>query len=293
MRVLERWIPGLWSITRLSPSAIPRELAAGLSVAAVAIPIGLAYSQLVGIPPEYGLYASIFPTLAYAMFGPSSRYLIVGPDTATCLLLGATITTLGVTALDARAPVAAGLTLLVGLACFAASLLRLGFIANLISRPVLVGYLAGVSLTLFVSQLPSVTQVALESPGLLRPFAELVGRQAEIHWPSVILALGLFVLLRMLKHFAPRVPGPAIAVILALALSSALDFAGRGFATIGTLPAGLPAPQLPVFLGSSSQLVMSLAGLVVVSFASGILTARAFGQKLGASNDPNRELVGF
>jgi high affinity sulfate transporter 1 len=291
--MVTRWIPGLASIAGLPRSAIPREIGAGVSVAAVAVPIGLAYSRLVGVPPEIGLYASIFPTLAYALFGPSSRFLIVGPDTATALLLGTTITGLGVVALDARAPVAAGLTLLVGLACLAASLLRLGFIANLVSRPVLVGYLAGVSLTLFVTQLSSISHVGLQSPGLLRPFIELVRRHAEIHWPSLALALGLFLLLRTIKRFTPRIPGPAVAVVLALILSAAMDFGGRGFATIGKLPAGLPSPHLPALVGGTDQIILSVAGLLVVSFASGILTARAFGQRIGASNDPNRELAGF
>ena len=86
--LIRRWLPGLWSIAHLPRDAIAREIGAGVSVAAVAIPIGLAYSKLVGVPPEFGLYASIFPTLAYALFGPSSRYLIVAPDTATCILLG-------------------------------------------------------------------------------------------------------------------------------------------------------------------------------------------------------------
>src|SRR5690349_19409177 len=146
--LLGRLIPGLATLKGLSLSDVPRELGAGVSVAAVAIPIGLAYSRLVGLPPQFGLYASIFPTLAYALFGPSSRFLVIGPDTSICLLLGSTVTALGVAGAAERAPVVAGLTLLVGLACLAGSLLRLGFVANLISRPVLVGYLAGVSLTL-------------------------------------------------------------------------------------------------------------------------------------------------
>ena len=121
--LLDRLIPGLSTLRGVGLADIPREIGAGISVAAVAIPIGLAYARLVGLPPEIGLYASIFPTLAYALFGPSSRYLIVGPDTAICLLLGSTVTALGVTALDARAPVVAGLTLLVGLSASRASVL--------------------------------------------------------------------------------------------------------------------------------------------------------------------------
>lgn len=291
--MVRRWIPGLATIVSLPPSAIPREIGAGLSVAAVAVPIGLAYSKLVGVPTEIGLYASIFPTLAYALFGASSRYLIVGPDTATALLLGTTITGLGVVALEARAPVAAELTLLVGLACLVASKLRLGFIANLISRPVLVGYLAGISLTLVVKQLPSVTHVVLKAPGLLRPFIELFKRHAEIHWPSVVLALGLFVLLRTMKRVTPHIPGPAVAVAIALILSATMDFKALGFAMIGTLPAGLPSLRLPAFAGETSRLILSVAGLVVISFAAGILAVQAFGQRIGAKSEPNRELAGF
>jgi len=291
--MVTRWIPGLATIASLRPSAIPREIGAGLSVAAVAVPIGLAYSKLVGVPTEIGLYASIFPTLAYALFGASSRYLIVGPDTATALLLGTTITGLGVVALEARAPVAAELTLLVGIACLVASKLRLGFIANLISKPVLVGYLAGISLTLVVSQLSSVTHVAVKAPGLLRPFIELTRRHAEIHWPSVALAVGLFLLLRGMKRVTPRIPGPAVAVAIALILSAAMDFKALGFATIGTLPAGLPSLHLPAFAGETSRLILSVAGLVVISFAAGILAVQAFGQRIGAKSEPNRELAGF
>ena len=288
-----RWLPGLESIAALPRSAIPREIGAGISVAAVAIPIGLAYAKLTGVPPEIGLYASIIPTAAYALFGPSSRYLIVGPDTATCLLLGTAVTHLGVVALDARAPVVAGLTLLVGIACLAAAFLRLGFIANLISRPVLVGYLAGVALTLAVSQLPSVTHVEIQSPGIARPLIELTRRAAEIHWPTLLLAAGLFGLLRLFKRYVPRVPGPAVAVVLAILLSLMLNLGSAGFATIGAIPSGLPALRLPSFAGEPTKLALSVAGLLVVSFSSGILTARAFGQRIGATSSPNRELAGF
>jgi high affinity sulfate transporter 1 len=291
--MITRWIPGLATISRLPPSAIPREIGVGISVAAVAVPVGLAYSKLVGVRPEIGLYASILPTLAYALFGPSSRYLIVGPDAATAVLLGTTITSLGVAAMELRAPVAAGLSLLVGLALIGASFLRLGFIANLISRPVLVGYLAGISLTLIVSQLPSVTQVSLKEPGLLRPFIELVRRHAEIHWSSVVLAFGLFAMLRAMKRWTPNIPAPAVAVLIALILSATMDFGGRGFTLIGTLQAGFPSLRLPSLAGDTSKLIISVVGLVVIIFAGGIVSANAFGQRIKADSYPNRELAGF
>src|SRR5262245_28585661 len=107
MATIGRWLPGLDQLSALRPSEIPREIGAGISVAAIAVPIGLAYAKLTGLPPEVGLYASILPTLAYALVGPSSRFLIVGPDTAICLLLATTITQLGITAPDDRASMAA------------------------------------------------------------------------------------------------------------------------------------------------------------------------------------------
>ena len=189
--LVDRLIPGLSTLRGVGLADIPREVGAGVSVAAVAIPIGLAYARLAGLPPEIGLYASIFPTLAYALFGPSSRYLIIGPDTAICLLLGSTVTALGVTGLDERASAVAGLTLLVGLSCLAASVLKLGFIANLISRPVLVGYLAGVSLTLLVKQLSSVTQVPLDQGVIEPPTSWIV--------PLVVAALGFLYGVRRLR----------------------------------------------------------------------------------------------
>ncbi|MGZ8281526.1 MAG: SulP family inorganic anion transporter [Allosphingosinicella sp.] len=286
-------VPGLRSIATLTRAALPHEIAAGLSVAAVAVPVGLAMAKLIGVPPEVGLYASIIPTLIYALVGPSSRYLIVGPDTATCLLLGATITSLGVVVPAERAELAAGLTLLVGLGCMVAALLRLGFIANLISRPVLVGYLAGVAVTLFIHQLPSLTRVDLSSPGIARPFIELFRRGAEIHWPTPVLGVGLFVLLRVIKRLTPRVPGPLVMVVVALLLSWLLDLATRGFVTIGAVPTGLPLPRLPTLVGDPAELTLDVLGLLIVGFSSGILTARAFGQRVGATSRPNQELGGF
>ena len=283
----------LRGIANLDRADIPGEIAAGLSVAAVAIPIALAYSKIVGVPSNIGLYATIAGGLAYALVGPSSRYLIVGPDTATCLVLAAAITTLGYQAPGDRAAIAAGVTLLAGFAFLCASLLRLGFVASLISKPVLVGYLSGISLTLAISQLPSITHVPLSSPGLLRPLIELVRRGSEIHWPSVFGGALTFAALRIMKRATPRLPGPAVAVVAAIALSWILDLRSRDFSTIGAIPEGLPWPELPLITGDATQLALATLGLLIVSFSSGILTARAFGEHLGISNNANRELAGF
>jgi high affinity sulfate transporter 1 len=290
---LERWLPGVSGIAALKPAQIPREIGAGVSVAAVAVPIGLAYAALVGLPPVYGLYASVAPTLAYALFGPSGRYLIVGPDTVTCLILGATLANLAPHGVEARAELAAGLTLLLGVACGVAAALRLGMISNIISRPVLVGYLTGAAVLLFVGQLPALSGVPLREHRLFRELFELIRRADEIRWPTLALGLAIFAGLRFGKRYMRVVPWPAVAIVAAIALSWALDLPGRGMQVIGAIPSGLPPPQLPALSGDPQVLATGVFGLLAVSFSSGVLTARSFGVRVGASDDPNRELEGF
>lgn len=291
--LLLRFIPGLRSINELRAPDLLGEITAGLSVAAVAVPIALAYAEIVGVPSEIGLYATIVGGLAYALFGPSSRYLVLGPDTATCLVLAAAVGAVGATHPEQRAAVASGLTVAAGLAYICASLLRLGFVASLISKPVLKGYLAGVSVTLAVSQLPSLSGVAIAPEGIIRPLIELARRQAEIHWPTAALGIGTLITLRLLKHFVPRFPGAAIVLVTAVVASVAIDLPAQGFAVIGNIPAGLPIPATPVIGGDPAQFILATLGIFIISFSSGIVTARAFGSQLGAQSDANRELAGF
>jgi len=153
--------------------------------------------------------------------------------------------------------------------------------------------MAGISLTLLVSQLPALTGVDLHSPGLLRPLIELVVRNAEIHWAGLAFGLFLLALLRLGKIFVPRVPGSAVVVVIAIAASALFDFRGEGFEVLGPIPGGLPHPKLPSFAANPISLVEAAAGLLIVSFSSGILTSRAFGRQVNARNKPNRELAGF
>ena len=286
------WIPGWSSLRELDAKAIPRELAAGLSIAAVAVPVSLALAALIGLPPVFGLYTSIFSTLAYALFGPS-RYLIVGPDTATCLLVASALTALGLHDQDQRIVAASALALIAGVGFGLASLARLGFIANLLSRPILVGYMGGVALTLLVSQISGFTGVGIATSGLIRPFVELSQRAGEIHGLTVALAVGFSLALLGLKFFAPRLPGPVIVVVGAILLSWGFDLPSRGVAVIGPVPSGLPVPSIPDVSGHLADLGLSAVGLLLVSFVSGVMTARSFGQKLGVKSDANLELRGF
>lgn len=288
---VRRIAPGLGYLGGLDGPTALRDAVAGVSVAAVAIPIGLAFATLIGAPPVNGLYASLAPLAAYALFGPS-RFLIVGPDPATCTLIAAALTQLAVIGPD-RPAAAALLALLVGLGCILAAWLRLGFIANLLSKPILTGYMAGVAISLLISQLSGMTGVDLHAQGVVRPFFELARRWAELSWPTVALSVGLFVGIRALRRFAPRAPGAIIAVVLAVLLSWALHLQHAGVAVLGAVPQGLPAPRVPGGLHHLPTLSMAVAGLLIVSFSSGIVTARSFAEKAGARVDANRELIGF
>jgi high affinity sulfate transporter 1 len=270
-----------------------RDVAAGLGIAAIAIPIGIAYPAIMGLPPATGLYATIFPLVAYALFG-SSRLLVIGPDTATCTVVASSVALLGSAATDQRIAIVTSFAILVGILCLLAARLRLGFIANFLSYPILVGYLCGVALSLLASQITALTGVPIAAHGFLRPFIELGRRIGEIHGATLILGGGLFILLRVLRRLWPRLPSPLLAVVLGIALAMIFDLARHGVSLVGKIPTGLPAMRLPDFHDlTSDNIVLGAIGILLVSFSSGIVTARSFAARNNYHVDANRELVGF
>lgn len=287
-----RVIPGLANFQGITRDSARRDITAGFSVAAVALPVGLAYSAMMGVPPVAGLWAAIAGMLAYAFFG-SSRTLIVGPDTATCTLIAATLTGMALTTPEARLQAATSIALTVGVGCLIARVLRLGVLANLLSRPVLIGYMAGVAVTLATSQLSGLTGVGLRNSGLIHPFMELSHRLSEIRLPTLFLGLASCIFLVSIKRWRPSWPGPILLVVATCLLSWLFNFPGMGIAVVGDVPAGLPAFNLPVSLEGVDGILLGAAGVLVVSFSSGIVTARSFAARTGDHVDPNRELVGF
>ncbi|MCD0498225.1 SulP family inorganic anion transporter [Achromobacter sp. MY14] len=287
-----RLFPGLNNFRGITRDSARRDVMAGLSVAAVALPVGLAYAAMMGVPPVAGLWAAIAGMLGYALFG-SSRTLVVGPDTATCTLIAATLTGMALTSPEDRLVAATGIALTVGVGCLIARVLRLGVLANLLSRPVLIGYMAGVAITLAVSQMSGLTGVGLRNTGLVHPFLELSRRVQEIQIPTLILGLASCALLLGVKHWRPTWPGPILLVVGGCLLSWLFDFPSLGIAVVGEVPAGLPGISLPVRLEGVDSMLLGAAGVLVVSFSSGIVTARSFAARTGEHVDPNRELVGF
>lgn len=271
------------------------DVSAGVAIAAVGLPSAIAYPAIAGLPPETGLYASITPLVAYAVFGPS-RQLIVGPDAATMTVLAAVLTTVFASpalAVD-RVTVAALLALIVGALCLIARLVRLGVLATFLSRPILTGFFAGISLSILVGQIKRVTGVEIESEGLVAPVLELLRQAASIHWPTLLFALACFALLQVARIYQSPIPGPVIVVFVSVLLSFLFDFEGRGMAVVGDIPEGLPSLLVPRIDGLPvDALLTGGAAIFLVSFGSGVIAARSFATRGGYRVDPNRELTGF
>ncbi|MBB3390599.1 high affinity sulfate transporter 1 [Rhizobium sp. BK275] len=289
-------LPMLRGLTGFNRGWFRSDIPAGLSIAAVGLPSAIAYPAIAGLPPETGIYASIVAPIAYAIFGPS-RLLIVGPDAASMSVLAAamgTIIAADPTGSGDRVAIAAALALGVGVCYIAAKLLRLGVLANFLSRPILVGFFAGVSLSILVGQIGRFTGVKIESDGLIQPLAELLAKSSLIHWPSLIFGFSMFALLWILRFFPFKIPGPILVVVISVVLSAIFDFRDQGIAVVGDIPRGLPSFSLPPLHEMPlDKVVTGSVAIFLVSFGSGIVAARSFASRTGDEVDANQELVGL
>jgi high affinity sulfate transporter 1 len=297
MRMRLAQLPLIAGLAGYRPASFVRDVSAGLAVAAIGLPSAIAYPAIAGLPPETGLYASIGAAVGYALLG-ASRRLCVGPDAATMTMVAAVLTSM-VAALPAaaefdRVAAAATLALLVGALCLLARLLRLGVLATFLSRPILIGFFAGISISILVGQIGRVTGLSIEANGLLGPVLE-AGREVQsLHWPTLGVAATSLALLQVTATLRLPIPGAVLAVVLSILLSWTLDFRGVGIAVVGDLPAALPrlatpmVPDLPL-----GPLLLGAGAIFLVAFGSGVVTARSFGERSGESVNADAELVGF
>jgi MFS superfamily sulfate permease-like transporter len=204
-----------------------RDLVAGLSVAAVALPIGIAYAQLAGFPPVIGIYSAILPPVAYAIFG-SSRQLIVNPDAAACAIVAATLAPLAAGDPARYLDLSIALAFLTGLLCIAGGIAGLGVIADFLSRPILTGYLNGIALSIIAGRLGTLLGFKVAPAGFFRTIAEVGSRLSETHIITFVVGLLLFVLLPVLRHLYPRIPAPLIAAAIGIGVVYALGLNRQG-----------------------------------------------------------------
>jgi high affinity sulfate transporter 1 len=290
----QRWLPGLATLRTYPLRWLPSDLMAGLVLTAMLVPVGIAYAQASGLPGIHGLYATIVPLLVYALFGPS-RILVLGPDSSLAALILAVVLPLS-GGDPLRAVTLAGMMAVVaGVVCIAAGLLRLGFVTELLSKPIRYGYMNGIALTVLISQLPKLFGIGIESQGPGRDLWHLATAVAggQSHGPSLAIGAGCLALILGLKRF-PRVPGLLIAVVLATLAVSLFDLAEGGVKVLGDLPQGLPRFVLPWL--SDVDLVAVVAGgcaVALVAFADTSVLSRTYAARTRSAVDPNQEMVGL
>ncbi len=290
-RRLSRILPGLPELQTYRLADLQSDIRAGLSVAAVALPVGVAYAQLTGFRPEFGLYASILPLVAYALFG-TSRQLIVGPDAATCALVAAAVAPLAAGNEDLYVSLSVALAFLAGVFCIAARFLRLGALADFLSKPILVGFLNGIALSITLGQIGKIFGFPITKDGIVPRLVEFVSKLGLMHLPTLGIGATAFLILALSARFIPRVPAALVAMIVTGTAVKLLDLDGIGVKIIGTVPAGLPSLKLPSFpLEFFPRLCSEAAGLALIAFSSMMLTARSFAAKNRHEIDVDQEFA--
>ncbi|MFO0696151.1 MAG: sulfate permease [Polyangiales bacterium] len=291
---LYAYVPGLWVLRNYRKAWLWDDLVAGLVVSSVLVPAGMGYAVAAGLPPITGLYATIVPLLAYAVFGPS-RIMVLGPDSGLAALIAATVVAAS-GGDDARAiALASMLAILTGLLCAVAALARVGFLTDLLSKPVRVGYMNGIALTVFVAQLPKLFGFSVHASGVYEgsvAFAHAV-LEGRTHPIALAIGGGSLALILGLRALVPRFPAILAAVVLATAGVTMFDLSSD-VAVVGAVPRGLPLPSLPrVGADDLLPLFVSAIGIALVSFAETSVLSRTVAARNGYRVDSSRELFGI
>jgi high affinity sulfate transporter 1 len=289
--------PGLRLLSSYRRSWLSKDLVAGLVLTALLVPQGMAYAELAGLPPITGLYTSILCLVGYAVFGPS-RILVLGPDSSLGPMIAATIIPIvGANGDPQRAiAIASMLALLVGVMTVLAGIGKLGFVADLLSKPTQIGYMNGLALTILVSQLPKLFGFSVDADGLIPETAGFAEGLANGEAVAAALAVGLLglVLIAVLQRLVPKLPAVLVAVVVSILAANAFSLADRGVSLVGPLPQGFPPFTLPsVSMSEVALLVAGAIGIAVVSLTDTISTSSAFAARTGQEVDGDREMIGI
>ncbi len=288
---IEQATPGIQVARSYRRRWLRADLIAGVTIVAILVPQGIAYSQLAGAAPEAGLYTAFAAMIAYAFFA-SSPQLMVGPESGNAILVAATLAPL-VGGNPARyVALAAMLALLVGALLLIGGIARLAFIANFLSKPILIGYINGASLIIIASQLGKLFGIKLSSQNFFPALWELVSHLNQAQWLTFGIGIILIALIAALRRFVPKAPSALVAVILATVASAVFQLDTHGVSVLGRIPAGIPIPRLPaISFGDIGALLPGAFGLALVTFADTILTGRVFATKNGYELDSGHELI--
>jgi high affinity sulfate transporter 1 len=289
-----RWIPAVSTLQTYQRGWLGKDIVAGVVLTAILVPVGMGYAEAAGLPAIYGLYATIVPLIAYAVFGPS-RVLVLGPDSSLAAIIAATIIPLSGSDMDLRVALAGMLALLTGTLCILAGLARFGFVTDLLSKPIRLGYLNGIALTVIVSQLPKILGFPSSGDGLIEQALSLVnGVAAGMTNPvSFLIGLSCLAVVFIFKRKWPKVPGVLIAVLLSTIVVGYYNLSvTAGVSVVGPLPQGLPKFQYPaVTLADLGPLLAGAVAITLVSFADTSVLSRTFALRGGYEVDENQEII--
>jgi high affinity sulfate transporter 1 len=290
----ERWLPGVRAARTYQRAWLRADLLAGVVLAAILVPQGMAYAQLAGLPAVTGLYTTIACLAGYAVFGPS-RVLVLGPDSSISPLILAAITPLLAGGGTATAIALAGmLALLVGLVEIGLGLGKLGFVADLLSKEVQVGYMNGLAITIIVGQLPKLFGFSTNADSFLKEVRVFVENIDQTHATTLIVGVAVLALLLVLPRITTRLPAVLVGVVAVTVVSAVFGLADHGVSTVGSLPKGVPSPSLPWTKANDvGPLLIAAVGITLVSLTDTIATATSFAARRGDEVEPNQEMIGM
>ncbi len=291
----KRWLPGLQMLSTYEARWLPHDLMAGLVLTTMLVPVGIAYAVASGVPGIYGLYATIVPLLAYALFGPS-RILVLGPDSSLAAVILAVVLPLSGGDPMRAVAIASMMAVVSGLVCILIGVMRLGFVTELLSKPIRYGYMNGIALTVLISQLPKLFGFSIDGVGPLRDLKQIVESilGGEANWTAFAVGAGTLAAILLLKPFK-RIPGLLIAVVAATIVVGVLGLdQTAAVKVLGPLPQGLPSFTLPLIsLADLSQVVIGGCAVAMVAFADTSVLSRTYAAKIRTPVDPNQEMIGL
>lgn len=294
LRGLSKWIPLIETLRGYKSAWLIHDIIAGLVLTAILVPVGMAYASVSGLPAIYGLYATIIPLIAYAVFGPS-RILILGPDSALAGLIAAAILPLAAGNTDKAIALAGMLAILAGSFCILAGLVKFGFITDLLSKPVRIGYLNGIALTVLIGQLPKILGFSVNGNNFLQETNNLMQGIAggQINWMSCLIGFSCLIIILGCRNWFSRIPAVFIAVAGATMISSLFNLSSSyGIAVVGPLPQGLPQFQIPsITFEELKSLFAAAFAIALVSFADMSTLSRTFALRAGQEVDSNQEII--
>ncbi len=288
------YLPGLATLRRYQRGWLRPDIVAGIVLAAILVPQGMAYAELAGLPPVTGLYTTIACLVGYAIVGPS-KVLVLGPDSSVSPLILATITPLLVPADPARAiALAAMLAVMVGLIEIGLGVAKLGFVADLLSSEIRVGYLNGLAVTIIVGQLPKLFGFSTDADGFVDEIRQFLTHLDETSMVTLVTGLAVLAVLLVLPMLTRKVPAILVAVIGVTVVSAIVGLVDHGVKTVGELPQGVPTPEMPFTQWSDViPLLAGAIGITMVSLTDTIATASAFATRRGEEVDADKEIIGI